>query len=204
MTALLIASALLVSALTLYSLAHYLCAAVFLFSPSKKRSFDGDPMDAVSVLVPARNEGESALRALASLVEQDHSGPRTLYLLIKDSADSCIALLARRHPDILFDVPAPNTIELPEREGCVTMVVYTGMDPKSDKINYMVSQLSTPYLAILDADHQARPDWIRTSLCLLHEKNARIIQGTRGPLVAHGFFPMWDSLHQHIGCEVFN
>lgn len=204
MTGLLIASALLISGLTLYSLAHYLCAAVFLFSRSKERSFTGDPMDAISVLVPARNEGESALRALASLVAQDHSGPRTLYLLIKDRSDSCIALLARQHPGICFDVPAPAIIELPGDEGCRTLIVYTGRDPKSDKINWIATQIVTPYLAILDADHQARPDWIRTSLCLLHEKNARIIQGTRGPLVAHGFFPMWDSLHQHIGCEVFN
>jgi hypothetical protein len=68
----------------------------------------------------------------------------------------------------------------------------------------MVARLATPYLAILDCDHQARPDWIRTCLCLLHEKHARIIQAGRGPLLARGFFPLWDSLHQHIGCELFN
>jgi len=204
MTALLIASALLISALTLYSLAHYLCAAVFLFSSRKERSFEGEPNDAVSVLVPARNEGESALRAIVSLLEQDHTGSLTVYLLIKDKSDSCIEILARQHPGIRFDVPAPASIELPSEDGRRTIIRYTGMDPKSDKVNWMTAQVETPYLAILDADHQARPDWIRTSLSLLHEKKARIIQGTRGPLVAHGFFPLWDSLHQHIGCEVFN
>ncbi len=204
MTALLIASALLISGLTLYSLAHYLCALVFILWRPKKRSFSDDPRDAVSILVPARNEGESALRAIVSLVEQDHSGPRSIYLLIKDKTDSCIEILARQHPNIRFDLPAPASIELPQEDGCRTIIVYTGMDPKSDKVNWMTAQLCSPYMAILDADHQARPDWIRTSLCLLHEKKARIIQGTRGPLVAHGFFPLWDSLHQHIGCEVFN
>tara|TARA_R110002073_G_scaffold74100_8_gene181324 strand:+ start:27807 stop:29405 length:1599 start_codon:yes stop_codon:yes gene_type:complete len=203
MTGLLIASALLISALTLYSLAHYFCAAVFLFSRQKQRAFS-DASDAVSVLVPARNEGESALRAIVSLLEQDHKGPTTVYLLIKDRSDSCIEILAKQHPGICFDVPAPARIELPEEEGRCTVIMYTGLDPKSDKVNWMTAQVTTPYLAILDADHQARPDWLRTSLCLLHEKKARIIQGTRGPLVAHGFFPLWDSLHQHIGCEVFN
>ncbi len=206
MTSLLVAIALLVTSLTLYSLAHYACAAVFLLRRLPQRSFTDYPDDAVSVLVPARNEGESVLRVLDSLAGQDHRGPLTAFLLVKDGDDSAIPFLARRYPDVRFDVPAPATIELPSPEAgsCAMAVVYTGLDPKSEKLNWMASRLSTPYLAILDADHQARPDWIRTSMCLLHERQARMVQARRGPLVSRGFFPLWDSLHQHIGCELFN
>ncbi len=206
MTSLLVASAVLITGLTLYSLAHYLCASVFLLHRPPRRAFPDYPDDAVSVLVPARNEGESALRALDSLAGQDHRGPLTAYLLVKDRDDSSVPFLARRYPGVRFDVPAPAIIELPAADsgGCDTRVVYTGHHAKSEKINWMAPRVSTPYLAILDADHQARPDWIRTSLCLLHQRQARIVQARRGPLAARGFFPLWDSLHQHVGCELFN
>jgi len=204
MTILLAICAALITGLTLYAVAHYFCATVFVFGGPKRRNFTEHPEDEVSVLVPARNEGEWALRALASLEQQDHRGAVTSYLLVKDSKDSSVPFFARRHPEVEFDVPAPALIELPSTGNHKAVVVYTGLDPKSDKVNWMVARLTSPYLAILDCDHQARPDWIRTSVCLLKEKGARIIQAERGPLFAHGFFPLWDSLHQHVGCELFN
>lgn len=205
MTTLLLICAVLTTGLTLYAVAHYACAATFLLHRRPHRTFPDYPEDAVAVLVPARNEGEEALRVLASLERQDHRGPLTAYLLIKDASDTSVPFLARFHPEVDFAVAAPATIELPARPGIPrTVVAYTGLDPKSAKVNWMVEKLATPYLAILDCDHQARPDWIRTSLCLLRESGARIVQASRGPLLAHGFFPLWDSLHQHIGCELFN
>lgn len=186
MTTLLAVCAVLTAVLSAYSLVHYLCAAIFLVGRQKLRAFAARPTDAVAVLIPAKNEGERALRAITSLLEQDHAGELQIHLLLNDETDTTVPFL--------------KSIELPPS----VIVSFTGADRKSDKINWIVPKIKTPYLAILDADHQADPDWIRTSLCLLREKSARIVQGRRSPISALGFFPLWDSLHQHIGCELFN
>jgi len=204
MTTTLAVCALLTTLLSVYSLGHYLCAAVFLLARARKRTFTERPTDAVAVLVPAKNEAERALRAITSILAQDHAGPVEVYLLIKDQSDSSIPFLKSMYPGADFDRAPGATVELSRADGRSVTVAYTGSDPKSDKVNWMTNRLSTKYLAILDADHQADADWLRTSICLLHEQNARIIQGRRAPISARGLFPLWDSLHQHIGCELFN
>ncbi|MCR9145136.1 MAG: family 16 glycosylhydrolase [bacterium] len=83
-------------------------------------------------------------------------------------------------------------------------VILAGADGKSEKINRAVLELKAKFTAIIDCDHQADPAWIRSSLDLLREKNARFVQARRKPIFAGGLFRLWDSLHQHIGCELFN
>lgn len=204
MTTTLAVCALLTIALSTYSLGHYLCALVFLLGRAKPRLFPGRPTDSVAVLIPAKNEAERALRAITSLSRQDHAGPLEVYLLIKDQTDSSIPFLRALYPSANFDLPPGGLVELSASADRRVIVAYTGADPKSDKLNWITRRLSTKYLAILDADHQADPDWIRTSVCLLAERGARIVQARRAPISARGLFPLWDSLHQHIGCELFN
>lgn len=196
--------AVLTTILSVYSLGHYLCALVFLSGRTKPRTFTDPPLDTVAILIPAKNEGERALRAITSLLEQDHAGTIEIYLLLKDPTDTSVAFLRSLSPAADFDVPGQSTVELVRTESRSVVVAFTGADPKSEKVNWMVSRLRTKFVGILDADHQADSDWLRTSLCLLREKGARIIQGRRAPISARGFFLLWDSLHQHIGCELFN
>ncbi|HVO29208.1 MAG TPA: family 16 glycosylhydrolase [bacterium] len=193
--------AVLTTLLSVYSLGHYLCAGVFLFGRTKRKIFADSPTDAVAILIPAKNEAERALRAITSLVQQDYAGLVEIYLLLKDASDSSIAFLKALYPAANFE---GQTVELLRTDSRRVVVAFTGSDPKSEKVNWMVARLQTKFLGILDADHQADPDWLRTSLCLLKERGARLIQGRRAPISARGFFLLWDSLHQHIGCELFN
>ena len=205
--------------LAAYALGHYFCGLVFLFGRVNKRDFSVGGRDAISVLVPARNEGALAIAALESLLAQDHAGPVDIYLLINDGSDTSIAFLQqlfvqRREvtaAEQLAAIASTTTLidgkrvsKLCVRGNKTLYVALAGVDPKSEKINWLVSQLDTPYVAILDCDHQAQPDWLRTSVILLNEQPAAIIQGRRQPLQTKGFFSFWDSLHQHIGCELFN
>jgi cellulose synthase/poly-beta-1,6-N-acetylglucosamine synthase-like glycosyltransferase len=202
MTITLLVCALLTALLSAYGLGHYLAAVVFLLGRRVRPSEPREVSAEVAVLIPARHEAERALRAITSLMAQDHPGRIHIYLLLNDRSDSSVPHLARLYPT--SDLNRGPEVELLSNERHRVVVAFTGHDPKSDKINWITRRLSTPYTAILDADHQADPDWIRTSVGLLEAKGASLVQGRRAPMSARGFFALWDSLHQHIGCELFN
>ncbi|MFT7519800.1 MAG: cellulose synthase/poly-beta-1,6-N-acetylglucosamine synthase-like glycosyltransferase, partial [Kiritimatiellia bacterium] len=186
-----------------YALGHYLFAVVFLIARTPQRSFDEHPTDSVTVLVPARNEGEGAVRAIGSLLAQDHRGPLTVALLVNDRADSSVPFLRAAYPDVDFSGDA-SVVALLGADSRRAIVCFTGSDPKHTKVNWAAERLDTPFVAILDCDHQALPDWVRTSLVVLAEQGVKLVQSRRQPLTTPGLFGLWDSLHQHIGCEVSN
>lgn len=166
------------------------------------------------MLVPAREEGERALRVLRSLLDQDYAGTLEIYIVLKDVLDSSAIWLSRAWPESEFARVCEKTnaagavYELarerrPGGDRCV-YVAAAGVDAKSQKINRIVADLSPKYTAIIDCDHQAHAGWIRSSIDLLRARNASFVQGRRGALSARGFFRLWDSLHQHVGCELFN
>ena len=205
--------------LAAYALGHYVCGLVFLTRFVSKRDFSTGGQDAISVLVPARNEGALAIAALESLFVQDHAGPVDIYLLVNDVSDTSIAFLqqlfVQRQETLAVDqltaivsnntlASTPSIRKLSTRGNKSLYLALTSLDPKSEKINWLVTQLDTPFVAILDCDHEAQKDWLRTSLILLNEQPAALVQGRRQPLQSTGFFSFWDSLHQHIGCELFN
>ena len=192
------ACAVLTVALGLYSAVHYFGALVFLLRRSTAPP-TARPSDGVAILIPARNEGPCAVRAIRSALGQDHDGPVTVLLLLKDREDTSLPFLCDAFAGVDF-AGESDRVALTDR----AHVVFTGQDPKHAKVNRAAEALDTPYVAILDCDHQADAGWIRTSMAMLQGRGARIVQGRREPLTAHGFFPLWDSLHQHIGCELFN
>ncbi|MFZ5480325.1 MAG: family 16 glycosylhydrolase [Myxococcota bacterium] len=171
-------------ALGAWSLAHWLCAAVFLATRPRGRA---EPVgaDSVAVLIPAREEGERAARAARSALAQDHAGPVEVHVLLRDASDSAVPHLAA--------IADPRVV-----------VAFTGVDAKCDKLNWAAARMGTRYVAILDADHVARPNWLRSSIGVLQATGAALVQGRRHPLSARGFYPLWDALHQHVGCELFN
>jgi beta-glucanase (GH16 family) len=190
-------------ALAAYAMGHLACVLVLLLNTGKSKTWAQRPSTPVHVLVPARNEGAAAIRAIDSLVAQDHAGPVHITLLLRDREDSSLAYLAAAYPDC--DLGGTGTrivlLNTPDRH---VEVAFTSAERKSDKINWMAPRVKTPLVAVLDCDHQAQPAWLRTSVCQMADSGSRIVQGVRNPLVAHGFFPLWDSLHQHVGCELFN
>lgn len=178
---------------------HLLSALIFVASRPRPRTFGARPTEGVTVLIPARNEGQQAIRVLDSLLDQDHAGPVHAVLLLKDREDTALPHLRLRFPGASFDGEVATIHDEDDRR---VSVAFTGADPKHHKVNWMAKRADTPYVAILDCDHQALPDWLRTSIILMQEQGARVIQGRRGPVAARGLFQLWDSLHQHIGCEL--
>lgn len=188
--------------LTAYASGHYACALLYLVSRRVRPARDGYPQDPVTVLIPARNEGEGALRVIRSLLAQDHAGPLEIMLLVKDRADTSLSCLLSAFPPL---PEQPNDAAIALSTGGHRLVIQlTGHDPKHQKINQLARALDTPYVALLDCDHEAYPDWVRTSLLLLQREKSRIVQSRREPIEVAGLFGLWDSLHQHIGCEVAN
>jgi hypothetical protein len=134
-------------------------------------------------------------------LSQDYPGQLTIVLLLKNATDSSLPHLRAAWPLAESEGNQLLLLEAPHRK---LLVYFTGVDAKNQKINLLTSMFDSPYMAILDADHQARPDWIRSSVALLELKKGRFIQARREPVSARGLFGLWDSLHQHIGCEVLN
>ena len=164
------------------------------------------PPSTVAVLIPARNEGAAAVRVLASLRAQDHTGRVEGYLLIKDVDDTAVPCLRAAWPAADFAHPVDGIVVLEDANNRRLAVALTGDDPKHDKVNWMVKRLpaSTPWTAILDCDHQAHSNWVSSALATLHARDARAVQCRRLPMDARGIFSLWDALHQHVGCELLN
>ncbi len=183
-----------------FAVGHLGLLGVFLLSRRRSSETDEAPIDPVTVGIPARNEGEGAVRAIRSVLDQDHAGPITVVLLLKDRSDTSIPYLQAAFPDANFEGEG-LLFEGPLRRAHVH---FTGEDPKHRKVNLLVDRLDTPFVALLDCDHQAFPSWIRTSLAVLRRDGGKIVQSRREPISTEGLFGLWDSLHQHIGCEVTN
>ena len=78
-------------ALVGYAAGHYLCALLAL--GRARPEAPPPPPAAVTVLVPARDEGPAALHALRSILAQDHRGPVEARLLLADADDTSFALV---------------------------------------------------------------------------------------------------------------
>jgi beta-glucanase (GH16 family)/cellulose synthase/poly-beta-1,6-N-acetylglucosamine synthase-like glycosyltransferase len=195
----------LILVLALYATGHLIAVLAYLVR-RRTTPVPDPPADGVAVLIPARNEGAAAVRALKSVLHQAHAGRVEAYLLIKDLNDSAIEFLQAAWPTADFTAPVDGLVDLvhtPERRLAVALV---GADPKHTKVNWMVARLGDPvrWTAILDCDHQAHPDWLHSALATLHAHDARAVQCRRLPIDARGLFSYWDALHQHVGCELLN
>jgi len=193
--------------LFLYSLLHYFAASVAVTRwrvPHEKPA----PSDVgVSVLIPARDEGERALRVIRSVLAQDHAGRLDTWLLLEDASDTALPSLREAYPDAALGEDALSkdvVVTLSEDDARRVFVGFTDCTSKSARIRWAVPRVETDHLAILDADHVARVDWLSSALAVLASSGARLVQGLRLPTRVHGFYSLWDSLHQHVGCEVFN
>lgn len=200
----------LIALLTFYASGYYVVIFAFLRARSELHApaaFEASRSlaDRVVALIPARNEGPQILRAIRSLLGQDHAGEIDVVVLLEDASDTSLPFLAEAFSAaVIGETSRGAPVELYRDERRSVRLVFTGVSAKSEKINSVSAGLSAPYAAILDADHEADPAWIRTSLALLKKSRGSIIQGRRGPLSAAGFLRLWDSLHQHIGCEMLN
>jgi len=101
----------------------------------------GQPDDSVAVLIPARNEGESAIRVIRSLLDQDHRGPLDIILLLRDCSDSSLPYLEAAFPHAQLDSTTSSLVEVTRHEQRRVLVAFTGDDNKSHKLNWMAQRL---------------------------------------------------------------
>ncbi|TNF30522.1 MAG: glycosyl hydrolase family protein [Deltaproteobacteria bacterium] len=211
MTAFSLLVGVLVALLSVYALGLYGAALTFLLSRRRRRAPrppEALATRAVTVLVPARNEGAMAVRALRSIIAQDTPAPVTAHLLIKDRDDTSWPHLLAAFPDACPEPGATTVVLFDGAAGLpghrTVTVELCGVEGKADKIDHVLPRVATPLTAILDCDHQAHPDWLSAAVARLAEAGARVVQGRRTGLATGGLFSLWDSLHQHVGCELFN
>jgi len=192
--------------LFLYSLLHYMAATMAALRWPVESKREPQAQGAISVLIPARDEGERALRVIRSLLAQDYTDFVEIWLLLEDANDSALPSLRAAFPEAsLADVQDDaEVVTLFEDDSRRVRVGYTRCTSKSARIRWAVPRLESAHVAILDADHIARVDWLSSALGVLRSSKARLVQGVRLPTRVLGFFSLWDSLHQHVGCEVFN
>jgi len=204
----------LIVALAIYAAGLYAAALSFLWARlagARRPAPEAEARDderAVTVLVPARDEGAMALRVIQSLLDQDTRRAVHVHLLFADRHDTSWPYLKEA---FLSSEPPPDVdsvVLLDAHAGHAgprrVTVGFTARGGKADKINWALARVATPLVAVLDCDHQAHPDWLRRAAARLVSTGARVVQGRRHGLAAGGLFSLWDSLHQHVGCELYN
>lgn len=196
-TALLATAALLSVVLLAYGVGYVVAAIGFLFV-KKGASIPTvvNEQASVTVLVPAFNEGPALLDTVETLLHQDYPGPVVIQVLIKDEEDSSFGPLREKYE---LDEHLSVT-----RGRFTLQVCLTELQRKHGKVNLALETLTSTYVAFLDADHRAEPEWLRASVAILERGEHAAVQSRRGPLEARTLFQFWDSAENHLGNEVLN
>ena len=196
-TALLATAALLSVVLLAYGVGYVVAAIGFLFV-KKGASIPTvlSEQTTVTVLVPAFNEGSALLDTVETLLHQDYPGPVLIQVLVKDEEDSSFGPLREKYE---LDEHLSVT-----RGRFTLQVCLTGLQRKHSKVNLALEKLTSTYVAFLDADHRAEPEWLRASVAVLERGEHAAVQSRRGPLEARTLFQFWDSAENHLGNEVLN
>ncbi|HEY5713927.1 MAG TPA: glycosyltransferase family 2 protein, partial [Candidatus Gracilibacteria bacterium] len=173
-----------------------------LFKPEKRISelTKAKGKDSIDILIPSHHELVGALNAIGSVQAQNYRGTKHIYLLLKDRHDNSIPLLEKA-----FDVSLTDTTTLTLEDNATLQIVFCGVASKKEKLRYILPKITSPYIAILDADHKAQKDWLKKSVAFLLEHPQHVcVQGSREPLSTNNIFQLWDSAQNHIGNEMFS
>ncbi len=157
-----------------------------------------DKTTAIDILIPCYNEGSSLVETITSLEEQDYSGNKNIYILVKDLTDSSVPYVYEYFKQEVDSITLKNNTNI--------TLVQTGHQGKREKINYFLPKLQSQFVAFLDADHVAMKTWLSQSIHLLSDTDDSIcgVQSRREPKSITKFFQIWDSAQNHIGNELLN
>lgn len=196
-------------ALFLYILVYGLCFLFLPFvRPGKKPALAGAagdrdaPESSVAVIVPCHNEGPGLVRTVESILEQDYRGPVHAVVLFKDSEDSSFEPLKARF-NFHWKKGAKSQIVF-KGENRELTILLTGFQQKKDKLNFYLPKIQSEFIAFLDADHRANPDWLSCSVRKFTGSSFAGVQSRRSPLSMRKLAQLWDSSQNHIGNELVN
>lgn len=192
--------------LSIYAFLYLFFSFAPLFIKNNKDFINNVPdIGDVSVLVPSHYEGNGLIDAVQTIIKQDYQGLIKIYILVKDDNDNSVNPLKDFFQFTSeFKKESENFWQRTAGEAREVNLIFTGLTAKKDKLNYWLKNISTKYVAFLDADHRASSNWISSSLVKMIEKKSDAAQTRRRPLLLGGFSQLWDSVQNHIGNELVN
>jgi len=188
--------------LSVFALFFVVISIVSLFSKTKKSVPDIVGNYSISILVPTFNEGEMLIDSLKSLLAQDYLNSVEIYVLLKDLNDSSIEYLKKEYKRDINE--EKGIVNIYSKNNFKINLVLSGLSFKRDNLNYIIPQIKTDYIAIIDADHRPSKNWLKSSLSLFDSEKVAYVQTKRAPLDLATLPQIWDSVQNHGGNEVFN
>src|SRR5262245_14055769 len=158
--------------LIVYGAAYLILALAMLFRGRAPDPASVEDRGPVTVLIPAHHEGEGVVDAVRTLLEQDYRGMIRVRVLVADSTDESIPALKRTWKK-KHGGPAHLLYKARNRE---VEIVECGLAPKREKLNLALGNIDQGYVAFLDADHRAAPDFISSALTTMARKRTRAVQ----------------------------
>lgn len=157
----------------------------------------------VLVLVPSHHEGDGLVDTVRTLIDQDYMDEIEIQVLVENFSDSTVAALTAAHP--FTEIETGALIELETGLATRTVrIVAVGHRAKHIKLNHALDRADCDYVALLDADHRARLDWIRNGVGVLKGTSADGVQFRKRALSTSSLAQIWDSGLSHVAFELFN
>ncbi|MFK7986049.1 MAG: glycosyltransferase [Sandaracinaceae bacterium] len=185
-----------------YWAAVYTLVLVHAVARTERTSASGVDHGAVRILVPSHHEGDTVVDTVRTLLEQDYVGDLVVEVLVRDFEDETVAALCRVFGEGKSD---GRQRELPTRLNRRRLfATAVGRPEKHAKLNHAIPTAPEPFVALLDADHRARPSWIAVALERLTRDDAAGVQCRKRPLATSRLAQMWDAGFSHTAFELFN
>jgi cellulose synthase/poly-beta-1,6-N-acetylglucosamine synthase-like glycosyltransferase len=156
----------------------------------------------VVVLIPCHHEGSSLVRTVESVLSQEYRGKISVVVLLQDNRDSSFTPLQEHYGFEWKNSQKKQTVLSTDNRRFELHCC--GQSSKKDKLNYILPQVKSEYIAFLDADHRAEKSWIANSVKELEKGKYAAVQSRRAPLSLAKLAQLWDSAQNHIGNELVN
>jgi cellulose synthase/poly-beta-1,6-N-acetylglucosamine synthase-like glycosyltransferase len=157
----------------------------------------------VLVLVPSHHEGAGLVDTVRTLIDQDYDDEIEIQVLVENFSDSTVSALSAAYPST--EVEAGSLIHLATGVPSRTVnIVAVGHRSKHLKLNHALDRTDCDFVALLDADHRARLDWIRNGVGVLHGTSADGVQFRKRALSTGSLAQIWDAGLSHVAFELFN
>jgi cellulose synthase/poly-beta-1,6-N-acetylglucosamine synthase-like glycosyltransferase len=164
---------------------------------------EGEARGKVLVLVPSHHEGAGLVDTVRTLIDQDYEDEIEIQVLVEDFSDSTVSALRAAYPSTEVETGTLIHLatDLPSR---AVSIVAVGHRAKHIKLNHALDRADCDFVALLDADHRARLDWIRNGVRVLHGTSADGVQFRKLALSTGSLAQIWDSGLSHVAFELFN
>lgn len=191
--------------LSIFAFLFVFLSVLFLFSKKKSKNKAKDSDQDISILVPSLNEGSLIIDLLKSLSHQDCHNYLNIFILVKDLEDTSIDHLEKFYNlEIKEALKQQNKLNIFKNNRLSVYLVACGFDSKQKKLNHIIPDISSDFIAILDADHRPSVNWLSSSLTCFSSEKISFVQSRRGPLDLSSLPQIWDSVQNHIGNEMLN